>query len=355
MVHGRPTVYDVAERASVSIATVSYTYTRPEKVKPRTREKVLAAAQDLGYVPSASARGLAHGRTGALGLFSFDYLLEQGGAPRDVGGTAGSAADGSDPSDALVRIFPLYVDEVQRGIELECWARGYALLLNGGGRADSEAVVADIAGRVDGLAVFPDTVPHEVLLQIARRIPVVELGDEAFSDQLCHVTVGNVTAIRSLTEHLLSVHGLRDLQFVEDAVSSDNRARFEGFKAAMSGAALPVPQLPLPTAQVADLVSRGAVPQGLLCCNDVVALEVMDALGDHGLKVPGDVAVTGFDCILAGRVSRPTLTTVRQPMEEMGRAVVDVLIKQLTASRRTPEHRQLPARLVLRESCGCTL
>ncbi|WP_235543284.1 LacI family DNA-binding transcriptional regulator [Phycicoccus sp. Soil803] len=347
-------MYDVAERASVSIATVSFTYTRPDKVKPATRERVLAAAQDLGYVPSASARGLAHGRTGALGLFAFDYLIEQGDASRPMDGPARSVAEGRDAGDTLIRSFPLYVDEVQRGIELECWARGYALLLNGGGRADSEAVVADIAGRVDGLAVFPNTVPHEVLLQIARRIPVVELGAEAFSDQLGHVTVDNVTAMRSLTDHLLKVHELVELQFVGDAPTSDNRARFEGFRLALISAGLPAPQRPLSKAQVPDLISRGAVPQGLVCCNDVTALTVMDAVAAHGLQAPRDVAVTGFDGILAGRVSRPMLTTVRQPMEEMGRAVVDVLINQLGARDRAPEHRQLSASLVLRESCGCT-
>ena len=70
-----PTVYDVAERAGVSIATVSFAFRRPEKVKASTREMVLAVARELGYVPSASARGLAHGRTRALGLFAFEYLL----------------------------------------------------------------------------------------------------------------------------------------------------------------------------------------------------------------------------------------------------------------------------------------
>ena len=71
-----PTVYDVAEQAGVSIATVSFAFRRPEKVKASTWEMVLAVAREMGYVPSASARGLAHGRTRAIGLFSFDYLLD---------------------------------------------------------------------------------------------------------------------------------------------------------------------------------------------------------------------------------------------------------------------------------------
>jgi DNA-binding LacI/PurR family transcriptional regulator len=359
----RPTVYDVAELASVSIATVSFAYGRPDKVKPDTRERVLAAARELGYVPSASARGLAYGRTGALGLFAFDYLLDRGEALR--AGSEGSAESRSvvdgDPCDELVRVFPLYADEVQRGIELECRSRGYALLLNGGGRADSEAIVADIAGRVDGLAVFPQTVPRDVLLRIARRMPVVELSEPAPDGQLGHVDVDNITGARSLTEHLIAVHRLRDLQFVVDRMSSDNEARFEGFQAGFRAAGLPVPDRPLSLfemtgsaeALVPELVSRGALPQGLVCCNDLMALAVMDALSARGVQVPQQVAVTGFDGVLAGRLSRPTLTTVRQPMEEMGRAAVDILIKQLTEPDQAPEQRQPPTRLVLRESCGC--
>ena len=88
----RPTVYDVAERAGVSIATVSFTFRQPERVKQSTRDSVLVAAGALGYVPSASARGLAKGRTGALGLFSFDYLRsEQADGTPIVGGHRGRA------------------------------------------------------------------------------------------------------------------------------------------------------------------------------------------------------------------------------------------------------------------------
>ena len=89
-----PTVYHVAERAGVSIATVSFTFRQPEKVKASTRELVLAAADELGYVPSASARGLARGRTGALGLFAYDYLLDPAG--RRAGRPARRTVDPAD-------------------------------------------------------------------------------------------------------------------------------------------------------------------------------------------------------------------------------------------------------------------
>jgi LacI family transcriptional regulator len=114
---------------------VSFTFRRPDRVRNSTREAVLAAARALGYLPSASARGLADGRTGALGLYSFDYLLD--GAHHDqavgvpaVDTDAGASASHDDPNEGF-RLFPLYVDEVQRGVVLECWRRGYALMIGG--------------------------------------------------------------------------------------------------------------------------------------------------------------------------------------------------------------------------------
>ena len=360
-----PTVYDVAERAGVSIATVSFAFRRPEKVKPATREIVFAAARELGYVPSASARGLADGRTRALGLFSFDYLLD---------GPDHQAQPGTAPPDQLstlesdrnedFRLFPLYVDEVQRGVELECWRRGYALMMGGRGHANTETVVADIAGRVDGIAVFPHTVPADVLDHIARRIPVVELSQPSRDDRLNHVTIDNARGMRELTTHLIRAHQFTDLEFLGDATGFDQQARFRGFRSALRAANLPVPRSSLSppgsTARdaadvISGVVQRARLPQALVCVTDQDALAAMDALHAAGIVVPDDIAVTGFDGIAAGRVVRPTLTTVRQPMEAMGRTAVDILLRRLAHPDGSPISRQLPVSVVLRESCGCAL
>ena len=359
-----PTVYDVAERAGVSIATVSFAFRRPEKVKASTRDTVLAAARELGYVPSASARGLAHGRTRALGLFAFEYLLESADQPLVVPGEAPPVppVPAADEVDEDFRLFPLYVDEVQRGVELECWRRGYALMVGGRGHANLETVLADIAGRVDGLAVFPHTVPSDVLGRIAWRIPVVEMSENPHGDELNHVTVDNVAGMRALTDHLITVHGLREFAFVGDTAGSDQLARFQGFQAALGAAGLAVPESSVAhpggvirqaAVIVEELRAAGPIPHALVCATDQEALAMMDALRLAGVDVPRDVAVTGFDGIAAGRIIRPTLTTVRQPMERMGRAAVDILINQLESPGQPPASRQLPVRVVLRESCGC--
>lgn len=357
------TVYDVAERAGVSIATVSMTFRRPDKVKQSTRDLVHAAARALQYVPSASARGLANGRTGALGLFSYDYLIQARPAgPAD----AVPADDGvvrvvREAPDELCRDFPLYADEVRRGMEIASWERGYAVMIGGPSHANPSVFVADIAGRVDGLAVFPKTLPPEALEHIAGRIPVVSVSEPPSDDRLSHVTVDNRGGMRAITEHLVRDHGRRDLMFVGGLNPAEARARFDGFRDALRAARLRVPRKPLVPGTRIDARGRAAVelpadlplPEAFVCATDDVALDIMQILAERGVDVPGRVAVTGFDGIAAGRIVRPALTTVRQPMVEMGKAVVEILAASIEDPGRPPEVREMPVQLVLRESCGC--
>lgn len=363
-----PTVYDVAERAGVSIATVSMTFRRPHKVKEETQKIVLEAAAALNYVPSASARGLAHGRTGALGLYSFDVYLPE---PDELSGI--STAAGLERSRDKVSVvredaddyrrFPLYVHEVQRGVELECWQRGYALLIGGADHADVEARVTDIVGRVDGLAVFPHhSGLGDVVERIARRVPVVAVSQPPQNDGLSHVTVDNKGGMRAITEHLLVEHKMRDLLYVAYTDTFDSRERFSGFKAALRSAGLRMPRKPAELVGdeytvenvVADVLAQGELPEAFVCVSDEVALDLMRALADRGVQIPQQAAVTGFDGIVAGRVVRPTLTTVRQPMQAMGHAVVDILLERIAHPAGPPITRRLPVQVVLRESCGCT-
>ena len=353
-----PTVYDVAQEAGVSIATVSFTFRQPDRVRPATREAVLSAARSLGYVPSASARGLARGRTGALGLFAFDYLIDSTAV---AAGRSDVESPAEDPNESY-RIFPLYVDEIQRGVQLECWKRGYALMVGGGNPNTTETTLTDIAGRVDGLAVFPNSLPQAILERISQRIPVVEVSETLLNRELDHVTVDNFGGMRSLVRHLVDVHQLTDLQFVGGLTSSDNRARWSGMAATLTQYGL----TPRPLAQegefsredignlVSSLHAAGALPQAFVCATDEEALKTLDALKDAGIAVPGTVAVTGFDGIVAGKIARPALTTVRQPMEEMGRAIVGLLINRIENPEQAPVAQELPVRLVVRESCGCS-
>ena len=231
MVVGRPTVYDVAERAGVSIATVSFAFRRPDKVRTETRDMVLRVARELGYVPSGSARNLARGRTGVLGLHLFDLLVESA-PPVETGLNAGGDPAGSTTPPGLTdlaeldldvdliswdaeedvrrsapRTFPLYVDEIQRGFVLECKRAGTAVLLSTGGLGASE--IADTAGQVDGLAILPGPTVTASLGSVSSTLPVAVLSSPLGDAH--HVLADNAGGERMLVDRLLVViHGSED-------------------------------------------------------------------------------------------------------------------------------------------------
>ena len=357
-----PTVYDVAERAGVSIATVSRVYRNPDSVRATTRDKVLDAARALGYVPSGSARGLASRATGVLGLCFPDY------SDPDAE-TEALAADGDDD-----HAFMLYSDQIIRGMERASRRHGYALLIAASLEGGPESLVAKVAGRVDGFAVMAGTVPTEDLEVISRRRPVVMLAGPRGIDHLDHVEVANADGERELTRHLIEDHGLRRLAFVGGPPESpDAEARFQGYAEACRTAGLPVPDEPdvrtvmMTQAQGAqaaeELLERtgpGDRPEGMVFANDQMAVGALHTLERRGVRVPQDVAVTGFDGIPLSRLVRPTLTTVRQPMRDMGERAVELLLQRIDATEpgpgqeaEEPQSVVLPVTVAYRQSCGC--
>ncbi|MEJ5944000.1 LacI family DNA-binding transcriptional regulator [Pseudokineococcus basanitobsidens] len=357
----RPTVYDVADRAGVSIATVSRVLRRPETVSPGATRRVLDAVRDLGYVPSGSARGLAARRSGAIGVAfpAFDDVAEIDPVPlSDVPATMRL-----DPAEAAEPVTNLYMGEVTRGVELEAWRHGLFATVAVARGERRDAALEDLAGRVDGLVVLAGTTPPEVLVRVARSTPVVVVASPRGEDPLDHVRTANGPGMRALVEHLLDHHGLRDVAFVGGVADvPDDLERFAGFGEALASRGLPVPAAPLLRGDFTEergralargLVDAGRVPEALVCSNDQTALGVVDVLQRAGVRVPGDVVVTGFDGIDAAGRSRPRLTTVHQPMAELGRVAVDVLLRRLADPAAPLEDRVLPVQVLLRESCGC--
>ncbi len=345
-------MYDVAERSGVSIATVSRVYRNPDSVRDRTRERVLEAARELGYVPSGNARGLASRTTGVLGLCFPDYADPDAEADAETDSGADDAA-------------MLYSDQIIRGMERAARRHGYALLIAASLQGGPESLVAKVAGRVDGFAVLAQTVPTEDLEVISRRLPVVMLAGPREIDHLDHLVVANAAGERELTRHLIEDHGLRRLAFVGgDPDSPDAEARFRGFREACGDAGLPVPDAPdLRTgmmtraegARAAEtLLDRGGErPDAMVFANDQMAVGALRALERREVRVPEDIAVTGFDGIPLSRIVRPSLTTVRQPIRHLGEQAVELLVQRLADPSREPVSLELPVSLARRASCGC--
>jgi LacI family transcriptional regulator len=142
----------------------------------------------------------------------------------------------------------------------------------------------------------------------------------------------------------------------------DYAERFEGMRAALRDLGLPAPARVLdptplgaedPFPVVRDLLDAARLPRGLVCASDQHALDLMGLLQERGCDVPGDVAVTGFDGVAAGRLHSPSLTTARQPMEAMGRLAVAILMDSLADPDAPMVDRTLETRPLFRESCGC--
>ncbi len=350
-------MYDVAERSGVSIATVSRVYRNPDSVRAQTREKVMEAARELGYVPSGSARGLASRTTGVLGLCFPDYA--------DPDAETAAAASDADDDQAVM----LYSDQIIRGMERAARRHGYALLIAASLDGGPESLVAKVAGRVDGFAVLAQTVPTEDLEVISRRLPVVMLAGPREIDHLDHIVVANAEGERELTRHLIEDHGLRRLAFIGGEENSpDAQARFRGFQAGCRDAGLPVPSRPELRAgmmtQAEGALAAGALldrsegtgverPEAMLFANDQMAVGALQALERRGVRVPDDIAVTGFDGIPLSRIVRPPLTTVRQPIRRLGEQAVELLVQRLADPGRAPVSLELPVSVTRRASCGC--
>ena len=372
----RVTVYDIAEKAGVSTATVSFAFRHPDKVKDDTKARILRISEELGYIPSGNARGLARGRTGTLGIYAFDMLLErpQGSGleedrPDASSATVNASMDGDGPD---VLAYPLYVDEVLRGFELECWKSGKGILMGAASKKDDHRSVTDIAGCVDGLALMPsgynDTLP---LSMLAKTIPLVMVGVGDEKLPAAYLQCDNASGIRQIVDHLVEVHHINDMAFVGDVNggacasgtdTDDVVSRYDAFKKYLEERGLDSRGALLDDSfatsdeylvNVCEAIESNCLPQALVCGTDQTAFDVIRLLVDSGIRVPEDVIVTGFDGILAGRLMTPHLTTIRQPMEELGRRAARMLLSRNGKPWEKPEKLILPVRLVVRGSCGC--
>lgn len=319
------TIYAVADLANVSIATVSRVLQGSTVVTEKTRQKVLDAVQALNYLPSGAARSLAVRQHDTVGL-----VLPELSGP--------------------------YYAELLVGFETRAAELAQSVMLViVGSKDDHGRALRTLATRVDGMAVMG--VDHVHLT--ASTKPVVVIAGQARPGTEV-ITTENTQSAHHLTQHLLD-HGRERLLFVGDpAAARDVHERHQGFVAAHRDRGL-LPAEPLIAAfreregtAVAERILAGDVrTDGLVCSNDELALAVMARLVDAGVDVPGDLAVVGWDDVMTARYVRPGLTTVRQPVQEVGALAADRLHHLVSGAPSTEQLHVLPTEVVIRSSCGC--
>jgi len=321
------TIRDVARHAGVSIATVSRVMRQSGDVRPDTRERVMAAAAELRYTPSHLGRQLAERRHAANGIVFPDL---------------------SGP----------YYAEVVLGYEaVAAELRRSVLILSTHGRADAESAVREMAGRCDGLVVLGRTVADDVVVDLARDgTKVVLVARHPVADAEAHidsVNTENHDAAVALTRHLVEA-GARRIAFVGDPdTSPDVAERWDGVRATARGSAEvllhAVDLLDEDTgSQVAREWLHDGLPDTFVCANDELALGLLAELRDAGVDVPGRVRVSGWDDVMAARYAG--LTTVRQPMRELGATAARLLDELISGTRTHPRHELLSTELVVRTS-----
>ena len=337
----RLTIYEVAKRSGVSTATVSRVMADGKGFSAATRQRVRATAAELGWVPSGTARGLASRRNGIVGLLFPDL------------GNSGELAEES----------PLYVDQVIRGAERAATAAAHAVLIAATQTRSGRDLAFMVAGKVDGLVIMARCLSEQDIAVLSNSLPVVVLANRYPGDGPDFVGADNRTGSHAITTHLIRVHAHTDLAFLAGpADSPDSGERFAGFCEAMREADLPAPDAPAASggfteagggAAVAALIAEGRRPRAIVCGNDEMAIGALSALRAAELRVPADIAVTGFDDIGVAQHVRPALTTVRQPMRALGEEAVRILLDRIN-NRAAPRNSiVLPTELVIRRSCGC--
>jgi LacI family transcriptional regulator len=346
---GAPTIYDVARAAGVSIASVSRVLNGRRNPLPDTRERVERAVAELGFIPDAAARTMVTRLKEVVGV-----VIRRP--------TVAVTAEGIFEDEEMSLQFP---DLINRGIEVAAQRRDFNLLVSSvglGGYDDSRRIFS-LARKSDGLILHDRVLDAAQLERLSRQLPVVTLAGTP-TPTTVNVDGDNRAGMKELARHLVRDHGYRSLAYLGGHVDSpDNLARCAAFgeQVAADGAQFVTgPQwqgnyLAAGGARVIEgLLADGApLPQAIACANDQTALGVVYALMRHGIEVPGGVAITGFDDIPVARHLRPQLTTVRQPITDLGVTAFETLYSMITDGGPVRDDIILPTRLIRRESCGC--
>ncbi len=327
------TIADVARRAGVSIATVSRVLSpapQPHPVRVETAQRVREAARDLDFVPSALARGLASRRSGLLGLLVPDL---------------------ADP----------HYPQIARGAEEVARRTGTALLV-ANSLGDHLRLVEYLrllrARRVDAVVISGGSSlsPEDLEAVVASGIPSVLIGRPIQADGLPFVAVDNVEAAGLATSHLVEAGRRRVVHLAGPSLQTTMADRAAGYAAAIERAglaALVVATDGTPEDGAAALRhvldDRSArPPDALFAATDRLAVGALGAALEHGLRVPDDLAIVGFDDTPMAAYVRPPLTTVAQPARQLGEAAIDLAIRLVAGESVSPVI--LPARLVVRAS-----
>ena len=331
------TIYDVSALAGVSTSTVSRTFSRPEMISEATRDKVFAAAKQLGYRPNTLAGSLTTKRTLLIGLLTTDI---------------------QNP----------FVASLARGVQDGIALKRYLSIIcstDGDGVRELELLEEMLARGVDGFILTPpfDGPDPEVVTLLKtlpeRGVPVVFIGHQNEGSSHDFATSGAKKGEVDAVNHLISL-GHNRIGFIGGAYTRGiGVGRWRGYREALRAHGLPLaPELELETdttgeggfAAMKALLSLGEPPSAVVTVNDLVAIGALDACREQGLAVPSQLSIVGFDDIPLAALTTPPLTTVAQPAYDLGRTAAKLVLNRIDTPDSAPQQVTLGCRLVVRGS-----
>jgi LacI family transcriptional regulator len=326
------TIFDVAREANVSYSTVSRVINN-KGVSAEKRERVLRAMAELGYVANLQARSLAGGKSNIIGLLVHSLTVE-------------------------------YFGEIARGVDEELASEEYDLMLYTTHRRkgrESAYVTRLTRNLVDGLLlVLPRNAEAYLETLRHRRFPHVLVDHQGLSFDVPSVGATNWQGGYDGTRYLTEL-GHRRVGFITgDMALGCARDRLAGYQQALSDAGITIdPELiregdfmqPKGFECANELLDLPSRPTAIFASNDVSAFGAMDAVRHRGLRIPEDVSILGFDDIPQAAQMYPSLTTIRQPLAEMGRAATQLLFTYINEPDAPIKRLELPTELIVRRSC----
>jgi LacI family transcriptional regulator len=331
----RVTIKDVARASDVSCATVSRVLSGYEFISEATRTRVMAAVETLGYVANLQARSLAGGHSQIIGLLVPN--LDNG-----------------------------YVGTIMQGIDRELARANYDVVLYTSHRhpaKESFYVDAIANGLTEGLLLVAPLVPTTYLDVLReRQFPYVLIDQVDTTEKSSVVEATNWQGAYEATRYLSQLGHTR-IAFITGALAVRSAIdRLQGYKTALFDADIPFREELVIEGDYQQqrgyeitkslLQSVDPPPTAIFASNDLSALGAMDAAREYGLRLPDDLSILGFDDIPQASFVYPKLTTVRQPLEQMGRVAVRMLLEQIEDQSHRPQRVALATQLIIRDSCG---
>ncbi len=331
------TIKEVAARADVSSATVSHVINHTRYVSETVREQVERAMRDLGYRPNALARSLRSGETHTLGLI---------------------LPDSANP----------FFAEFGHAIETAAFERGYSIILcNTENDLEKERVYTEVLEnkQVDGMVFVASGENRAALSLITQKgLPLVVVDRDMGNLELDTVITDNYQGGFVATQHLLSLGHRLIACITGPSHLTPSAERVTGYRAALLQANIPVDETLILRgdfhassgyANGLQLLQRLPRPQAIFACNDMMAIGVIRAASQLGLRIPQDISVVGFDNIELGAYITPPLTSVAQPKPAIGQLAINLLLDRIQNPALPRRRNVLPVQLVLRESTGRSL